>query len=1635
LKKWLKISFIILLVLVLIINGLYYAVQLPSVQNWLVQKVTNVISDKVKAKVSVGHIQFRFFTRMTLEGFLIEDQLGDTLLYAKSLDVGITDFQPFRKRIFLSNIHLIDPTIHLYRSANEQDFNFQFIIDSLSNPQAETEDDGLYDIRFDEVFFSNLHFRIDDSLSNQSLHIAFNELDIASDKISVLDKHIDLSRMVVNGTDIAYTDFGPWAYMVPIDGEATQEYLQDKIWDRLNTDCWEINVAQLQVKDSRFAYDKINRPRDLRGIDYSHIAVSDIDLDFREVKLLEDTIFAHIESFKANEQCGFQVLSLKGDALVSPVLVEVRNMHLVTPNSDITDYYAMRFNNPSGFANYQDKVTMIGHFDKAKVSFQDIDYFAKALKPLSHNTVVLSGDVSGPVNSLKGRNLIIEYGKVSRFEGNMSFKGLPIIEETFVSLDVKRIRTTANEMREILPSLPLPDNLSKLGLVRFSGQFDGFVNDFVANGELLTQIGSVKSDINFKLDSNGQPSYVGHLSTNKFDLGKWLDNGYLGEMTVAATIDGEGLKLSTLEATARGTIKSITVKDYEYRDIAIDGAFSRRKFNGSFKVRDEHLDLDFAGVFNLADSLPTFNFSAIVRKADLMQLNVLNDSISFSSNISLDISGNRLDNLNGELNISQTNISKGDTSFYLENLFFEAYESGQKKIMSLNCDIASGWVEGNYNFADLPGAGKYFLQRYFNPGFVDTVSGTGKMVQQDMKFEFKIDDTRNLTQLFFPRLKNIGGGVIKGSFDSGHNNLDVTVDVPSITFDKFKFGNISLVSGTQLGMVGLYTQIDSVFYNDSLLTQKFVLDAGIIKDSVEFSVTLEDSLAPNSLDLKGSLKTDFKEVFVSFKKSIIKVEGTEWTVSDDNHLVFDGKTLDVKNMALRNGENELSLNTYIVNQTTHLGISFKDIQLRQFIPKLDIITGLALDGKLNGSINVMDLLGNPNAMANILVDDFKIENDLLGSIKLQGTLMNGSDRLQIRALVDGPGNMANITGSIGLGIDAPLDFTANIEQFNVAFLEKFANGLVDKVRGNGSGLMYLTGSLTAPVLIGNMKLTDAGARVNFLNTDYTLDNQTVQFKESSIELMNIKLNDQNNNVATLSGEILHQNLKDFRLNLDLETNNFQFLNTGINSTQSFYGKVFAKGYVFITGTPSLVELYVAATTTKGTQFSIPVSSSRDVGTYTFYQFTNTDTTRTDKPKDFVPRTTGVNLNLDIQVTPDAEVSLILSEEEGDVITARGKGNILVSYDELENMSMIGNYEVTSGEYTFSMQNIISKKFDITPGSQILWTGDPYDARLAVRAVYKLRAAPYDLIGDVLKQDMPLQQSRSRIPTFLYLKLNGSLLTPDISFDIAVPDADAAIRNALDAKLQMIRLDQSELNKQVVGLLVLNRFLPSAPLGSSPNSNVALGVNNTVSEFISNQLSLYLSDWISKFVTQVELDINFRNYQNEIAGTDGQEVDFQNRRELQLALTKSFFNNRVEVDVGGNFDFGDANGNTNTSTNTQPDPNDPNATGSTKIANNIAGDFEIRYNITGDGRIKLKVFRKGQYDVFQERNRNQTGIGIAYRKEFDSVKEIVQEFKNKRLNRKRKREEKQKREELPSEPAKPEDEIEAAPVPFDFKIPE
>lgn len=1612
-KKLLKISVIIGILILLGSLLFYYLINLPTVQNWLVTRVTDSLSDKLKTEVHVGRVGVSFFNKLNIEDVYVADEQGDTLLYAKQLFASVRRFQPFKQRIYLNQIALIQPKLNIYRISESNIYNYQFIIDSLIGADNSVDTSNtVYDIRFNSLALQQLQLVTTDSVKERSLSIYLNDLRVNTNRMDLQNRSIVLEDLAVDGLNLYYHDFKSLSKRDTL-GNTNNQTAKTVASTIFNPDCWDIRAAELSITNSRFRYDKDSKKRDTRGMDYSHLQVSDISVELKNVRIESDTIFTRIEKFSAKEQCGFEVNKLTANAHLSPVKMEFTDLYILTPNSEITDYYAMEFDQLNDFNDYERKVVMSGDFNKAKVSLKDINYFAKAFPSVTHNTVTLTGQIKGAVNSLRGRNLQIDFGRLSSYQGSITMLGLPKIQETFISLNVDRLRTNLNDLRYALTILEIPKSFDVLGMMNFSGHFDGFVNDFVADGKLRTSIGELTSDINLKIQDSGIAKYSGNFATNRFDLGAWVGNkDLLGTITASTKVNGQGLQLKNLDAEAEGVIESIIIKNYTYRDIEIDGFFTDRRFNGDLFVRDTNLVMDFTGDINLVDSLPVFNLVANIDTANLMALNLTSEPIGLHTNMSLNFTGDRLDNINGMLDISNTLVTRADSAYVFDSLFFQSYDNAEGKVITLRSDLANGWMQGQFSFANLPAALRKFFSYYFISDY--RPSPTDTITDQDFVFHIKLEDSKNLTTLVDPDWKHIDGGYLSGFFNSLDNSFSLTSEIDALSYHDVTLNNIFINSGTGSGRVNLTTTVESIDIKDSLLANLLAINASIIKDSVDFLITLEDTSHRNHAHLAGALESNLETLSLGFKNSFLKLRGDRWDISGDNLIYFDGAMLEVSDLRLSNEGNYVNVETQNQQDQTNLALTFKDIRLGEFVPKLDQLIPYDLDGLLNGSVNILNLLKDPALLSNIRLDSFTVDKDLLGNIQATGSYLRRSDYVQTRLIVSGP-NKAMLAGRYYLNpIDGQqIDFKANIEQFNIPFIEKFVSKYVSKLNGVAHGNVDIIGTMTEPIFNGDIYIDNGQALVNYLNTLYRFDSNHFTVNEAGIDIGRLKLIDSKGNTALATGQLTHTHLKDFNLSFDIETDNFQFLNTNESSVEGYYGQVYAGGYVFIMGPIDMVEIFAAATTKPLTQFYVSVNESNDVDEYSFYQFIDKDTTKTVNER-FKLKNSGVRLNLDIAVTPDAEANLILSEQEGDIITGRGRGNLTVEIDEFGEMAMVGNYEIIDGEYTFSMQNIISKEFDLTRGSQILWTGDPYDARLAMKAVYQLRAAPYDLIEDVLREDRPLQQSKNRVPVFLYLKLNGSLINPDISFDIEVPETDPGIRSALDAKLALIRLDQNELNKQVVGLLVLNRFLPVYPLGSSPNSNIVQGLNNTVSEFVSNQLSIYLSDWISRFVTEVQLNINYRDYQNQVdgtttgSGTPTAEDEFQRRRELQLALTKSFFNDRIEVDIGGNFDFGESAASAN------PDDQD-----AANAANNIAGDFEIRYNITPDGRIKVKVFRKGEYDIFQEQNRNKTGVGIAYRREFDSLKDLAEQNKTRRSNRKQRR--KERRESKEKEAAIKEDE--------------
>lgn len=290
--------------------------------------------------------------------------------------------------------------------------------------------------------------------------------------------------------------------------------------------------------------------------------------------------------------------------------------------------------------------------------------------------------------------------------------------------------------------------------------------------------------------------------------------------------------------------------------------------------------------------------------------------------------------------------------------------------------------------------------------------------------------------------------------------------------------------------------------------------------------------------------------------------------------------------------------------------------------------------------------------------------------------------------------------------------------------------------------------------------------------------------------------------------------------------------------------------------------------------------------------------------------------------------------------------------------MFGEYTIESGGYLFTLQNLVNKQFKVDKGGRISWAGNPFDADINIVANYTTKASVYDLLLD------PKYQTGSyRVDC--KMTMTGRLLNPNINFDINLPNATSDIQQTVS---QSIPADDK--NRQVFALLVLNRFFPSSlgqaqlpkneqqqPSGTSGTTSLA----NSTSELISSQLSNMLS--------QISKDFNL--------GVKYRPGDQLTSQELQVMVSTQLFSNRITVDGA----FGYKNG----------------ATGSTTSQTNILGDVNVEYKITTDGRIRAKAFNKtNDLNLISSNSAPYTqGIGISFRREYDTLGELFRIFLRKK----------------------------------------
>jgi hypothetical protein len=373
----------------------------------------------------------------------------------------------------------------------------------------------------------------------------------------------------------------------------------------------------------------------------------------------------------------------------------------------------------------------------------------------------------------------------------------------------------------------------------------------------------------------------------------------------------------------------------------------------------------------------------------------------------------------------------------------------------------------------------------------------------------------------------------------------------------------------------------------------------------------------------------------------------------------------------------------------------------------------------------------------------------------------------------------------------------------------------------------------------------------------------------------------------------------------------------------------------VSGFEGRMDITVDARTGPGTDIHFPVGGSTEVSPIGFVRFTASDSLQPDAPPVDL---SGVQLDMNIEVTPDAVFELIFDPTVGDILTGRGRGNMEMTVSPSGEFLMRGQVEVAEGDYLFTLRNVVNKRFQLEPGGRIVWYGDPFDAQLDITATYRVRAPLYDIMFE------KNEAFRRRVPIEVVMQLRDKLLNPEIQFDVRLPTVDESVRTQVNSVLST----EQEMNRQVFALIVLNRFVQPPFQGggaSQPAGGMAAGT--TTSELLSNQVS----NWLSRISSDFDLGVNYR---------PGDNIT---QDELEVAVSTQLFDERLLVSTNVGVQYGAQ---------------------AAQSSNALVGDFQVEYLLTNDGKLRLKAF-----SVSNDRNLNRAdqalttqGAGVAYRREAD-----------------------------------------------------
>lgn len=593
-----------------------------------------------------------------------------------------------------------------------------------------------------------------------------------------------------------------------------------------------------------------------------------------------------------------------------------------------------------------------------------------------------------------------------------------------------------------------------------------------------------------------------------------------------------------------------------------------------------------------------------------------------------------------------------------------------------------------------------------------------------------------------------------------------------------------------------------------------------------------------------------------------------------------------------------------------------------------------LGGTLNAEARVD--LRQERMWGEIQWQDAVLESYTLGDLCAQGR-WGGGWHIGWQQEIDGSPCLTGAWGSDGAGHFAASDWPLDLLQ------PLFGEETVT-LTGTASGRVELTQRGGLPMGTGELAVNADTVYIHATGTGYGVEG-VLAIDDGFLGIDRGRITDPAGRRGWMNLSVQHTDYAEWNYDIGLDVSDEPMLVLDLPpAPQSrFYGQAVASGFLNVFGDGDRLELESELDAAEGTQFVLPLDALEGADIPSGIRLVGrTDSADAPLPAPSLPFQW--SMDLDLGLSPDAELSIVLDGASGERLDGRTEGRLRIRQTPELPLSVTGGLDIVEGQYRFSLRDLFTKRIDIAPGGRLDWDGDPFKADLDLLAQSEVRTSPAPLLPGLL--------NANKTTVEVGMGIRGSLDAPALNFQLALPELDLA-DPSLSAQVQSVLSTPEEVERQSFALLATGQFI-------APGGRESV-LTQTAASQASDLVSSRISELLSGLSEDVDIGVRYVPAAADVSAGSAPLTSSSDAFELDLGL--QLMNDRLRISGTVGTDGLDSWSGDGT---------------------DFRGGVDVRYQLTADGRWELQGYRLPE-SVLEEETKQ--GIGAAYQLRFDRLRDL------------------------------------------------